>query len=59
MSFEDAAILAAFTLVFAVVIAMLPRSRKSDLMERPQVQVLEFDPLVVEADGPVLDLKPA
>lgn len=59
MSFEDAAILAAFTLVFAVVIAMLPRGRKSELMERPQVQVLKFDPLVVEADGPVLDLKPA
>ncbi len=59
MSYEDAAIVAAFAVVFALVIAMLPRGRKSDLMERPQVQVLEFDPLVVDADGPVLDLKPA
>lgn len=59
MSYEDAAIVAAFTVLFAVVIAMLPRSRKGDLMERPQVQVIEFDPLLVEADGPVLDLKPA
>ncbi len=59
MSFEDAAIVAAFTVVFAVVIAMLPRSRKVDLMDRPQVQVLEFDPLLVDSDGPVLDLRPA
>lgn len=59
MSFEDAAIVAACTIVFGLVIALLPRSRKPDLMERPSPQSLEFDPLSVDADGPVLDLKAA
>ncbi|GJE37561.1 hypothetical protein [Methylobacterium persicinum] len=59
MSYEDAAILAVFTIVFAVVIALLPRGRKADLLERPQAHVLEFDPLILDADGPVLDLEAA
>ena len=59
MSYEDAAILAACTILFAFVIAMLPRGRKVVLLERPQAQLLEFDPLSVDADGPILDLKAA
>lgn len=59
MSFEDAAVLAAFSVLFAVVIAMLPRSRRGELLERPQPQLLEFDPLILDADGPVLDLEAA
>ncbi|MCJ2014893.1 hypothetical protein [Methylobacterium sp. J-076] len=59
MSFEDAAILAVFTVLFAVVIAMLPRGRKVELLERPQAHALEFDPFVLDGDGPVLDLEAA
>lgn len=59
MSYEDAAILVAFTILFGLVIAMLPRGRKADLLERPKALVLEFDPLILDADGPVLDLEAA
>jgi hypothetical protein len=59
MSFEDAVILAACSLLLAMGIAFLPRPRRGELLERPESQLLEFDPLVLDGDGPVLDLEPA
>jgi hypothetical protein len=59
MSLEDVAIVATCTILFSLVIMLLPRARRGELLERPQVQRLEFDPLLLDADGPVLDLEPA
>ncbi len=59
MSLEDVAIIAACTILFSMVIMLLPRARRGEPLERPQTQRLEFDPLMLDADGPVLDLEPA
>jgi hypothetical protein len=59
MSFEDAAIIVACAILLTVGIMLLPRPRRGEPLERPQVQRLEFDPLLVDLDGPVLDLEPA
>jgi hypothetical protein len=59
MSFEDAAIIVACAILLTAGIMLLPRPRRGELLERPQVQRLEFDPLLVDSDGPVLDLEPA
>jgi hypothetical protein len=59
MSLEDVAIIAACTVLLTAAIMAIPRVRRGEPLERPQSQRLEFDPLLLDADGPVLDLEPA
>ncbi|GJD33269.1 hypothetical protein [Methylobacterium aerolatum] len=59
MSFEDAATVVACALVLACSLMLVPRARRGEPLERPQVQRLEFDPLLMDPDGPVLDLEAA
>jgi hypothetical protein len=59
MSFEDVAIIVSCATLLFTGIMLIPRVRRGELLERPQAQRLEFDPLLVDSDGPVLDLEPA
>jgi hypothetical protein len=59
MSIEEAALLAAWTILLVLCGALAPRFRRSEALERPEPQPLLFDPLCLDLDGPVIDLEPA
>lgn len=59
MSMEDLAMLAAWAILFVVMVAVVPRFQASFRLARPEPQPLLLDPLGFDFDGPVIDLEPA
>lgn len=59
MSIEDFAMLAAWAILFVVMVAVVPRVRVSFRLARPEPQPLLLDPLGFDFDGPIIDLEPA
>ncbi len=59
MSIEESAMLAAWVILFVVLVAVAPRFRGSFRLPRPEPQPLLLDPLGFDFDGPVIDLEPA
>ena len=59
MSIEDSAMLAAWAILFLVMVAVAPRFRGAFRLARPEPQPLLLDPLGLDFDGPVIDLEPA
>ena len=57
MSIEDSAMLAAWAILFVVMVAVAPRFRGSFRLARPEPQPLLLDPPGFEFDGPVIDLE--
>lgn len=58
MALDDILLLAAWTILFVIMLATLPRLLPQRRLDRPKPLPLEYDD-AFDVDGPVIDMEPA